>query len=117
MTHVFTQGVGPFSILVKLRAFGEWVGDNLGLLFRCPLCFSTNLGIIFSLFNLFLIPINISPFNIVFDNLHEVWYYSVICCFMDGFATAGACFTIYNLNDLFDKITIHYLSEEEEDAE
>jgi hypothetical protein len=107
-THVFTQGVGPFNILIKWRAFTEYLGDNIGLLFRCPLCFSTNLGIVVSILNWFFLPLYLTPANIIFGEYHTCWWMSIIAAFMDGFMTAGVCFTIYNINDYIDKNTPIY---------
>ena len=104
-THVMRPGTGPFNIILKWRAFTEYLSDNLGQLFRCPLCFSTNLGLVVSLINWFFIPKFFTPFNIVFSEQHGIWWMSIIAGFMDAFLTAAFCFTVYNINDYIDKNT------------
>ena len=102
---VVTQGVGPFNILVKWRAFADWVGPNFGMLFSCMMCFPTNVGIVMSLLNWFLIPACFTPFNLVFADFHNVWWMSIVAALMDGFATAAVCYTVHNINDYIDKST------------
>lgn len=101
MTIIFTQGIGPGNIFYMLRESAKDCGDNIGLLFSCPLCFSTNLGWIFSLFNWFILPIPISPFNIILDGT-DLWWLAMI---MDACITGGICKIIYNIDDYIDKIT------------
>lgn len=111
MSHVMTQGNGPFNILVKWRAFTEWVSPNLGLLFRCMLCLPTNIGIVVSLLNWFLCPLYFTPFNMIFADYHHLWWLGLIVALMDGFAAATVCFTLFNFNDYIDKNTPIYEDE------
>ena len=118
---IVTQGVGPFNILIKWRAIANNISDNFGLLFRCMLCFPTNLGIICSLINWFFIPVMITPFNMAFSDIHDIWYYSIIACIMDGAFAGGIVSFIYNIYDYIDKSTPifedevpHYEKEEDE---
>lgn len=101
MTIIFTQGYGPFNIFFRLRMWAKSIGDNFGMLFSCPLCFGTNIGWIFSLFNWFLLPINISPFNFVFNGT-DLWWLAMI---MDACFTGAFCKIIYNVDDFIDKST------------
>lgn len=101
MSVIFTQGVGPFNIFFRLRMWAEHVGSNFGLLFRCMLCFPSNVGWVFSLFNWFLLPIPISPFNIVLQGTN-LWWLAMIC---DACFTGGVCHLLWNIDDYVDKIT------------
>ena len=105
LSDIVTQSVGPKGVFVKLRAWAEHVGPNFGLLFRCMLCFPTNAGILFSLFNWFLLPIYISPFNMILAEYHNLWYMSILCALLDGCFTGAICAFIYNLYDFIDKST------------
>ena len=102
ISYIFTNSYGPKNVFANLREWAESVGPNFGLLFRCMICFPTNLGIIFSLFNWFLLPIAISPFNIIFADQHT-WYMGILAAIMDGCLTGGICKVIYNIDDFIDK--------------
>lgn len=101
MTVIFTHGIGPANIFWRLREWAKEKGDNFGLLFSCPLCFGTNLGWVFSLFNWFLLPIPISPFNIVLQGTN-LWWLAMI---MDACFTGAVCTFWYNIDDFIDKST------------
>ena len=108
MTLIFTQGVGPKNIFWRMRQWANNVGDNFGLLLRCPLCFSTNLGWVFSLFNWFCLPIALSPFNIILNGTN-LWWLAMI---MDACLTGAICKVIYNIDDYVDKITPRFEDDE-----
>lgn len=108
---IVTNGVGPKNIFIRLRAWAENVGPNFGLLFRCMMCFPCNLGIVFSLLNWFLIPVSITPFNMIFADYHSIWYLSILAAIMDGCLTSGICHIIYNIEDYIDKSTPIYEDE------
>lgn len=101
---IITQGEGPGSVFANIREWAEDKGDNLGLLFRCMLCMPTNVGIIFSLFNWFLLPIAITPFNMIFYGTNFWW----LAAIMDGCLTGGICRFVYNIEDYIDKNTPDY---------
>jgi len=102
---IVTQSIGPFNIFFRLRLFAESVSDNFGMLFKCMTCFPTNLGIILSLLNWFLLPsIGLTPYNIIFEGNHE-WYMCFVAALFDGCLTGGICHFIWNLDDYIDKST------------
>lgn len=107
-TIIFTQGIGPMNIFFRLREWAKNVGDNFGMLFTCPLCFGTNLGWVFSSFNWFCLPINITPFNMVFNGT-DLWWVAII---MDACFTGAFCKLIYNIDDYIDKSTPIFEDEE-----
>lgn len=107
---IVTQSVGPFGIFIKWRTFTEAFSPNLGLLFRCMLCFPTNLGIVFSLINWFFISLPLTPFNFIFYGTNLWW----LAALMDGCLTGGICHIIANIEDCIEKNTPIY--EEEEDG-
>lgn len=96
MSYIITNGVGPFYIFMYIRKMAERVGDNFGMLFKCMLCMPTNLGIVFSLLDWFLIKdVAITPFNIILGNT-DLWWLSAL---FDGCAAAGVSYFIYNMNE------------------
>ena len=98
---IFTQGIGPFNIFYRLRLWADSISDNFGMLFRCMLCFPTNVGWVFSLFNWFLLPVAISPFNMILAGT-DLWWLAAI---MDGCLTGGICHFLWNIDDFVDKST------------
>jgi len=114
ISYIVTNSYGPKNIFLRLREWAEDVGPNFGLLFRCMICFPTNVGILFSLFNWFLLPISITPFNMIFADYHT-WYMGLLAAFMDGCLTGGVCKVIYNIDDFIDKSTPVFMDEKDED--
>ena len=108
VTIIFTQGIGPANIFFFIREIAAKIGDNVKLLVTCPLCFGTNLGWVFSLINWFFIPVNITPFNFVFEGT-SLWWVAMI---MDAAYAGALCKIIYNIDDYIDKITPIFEDEE-----
>lgn len=110
---IVTHGIGPFNIFFRLRLWAEEISDNFGMLFKCMLCFPTNLGIVLSLLNWFLLPnFGITPFNIIFDAMHWPWYLCFVAALFDGCLTGGVCAFIWNIDDYIDKSTPMFEEEE-----
>ena len=101
MTVIVTQSIGPFYIFFRLRLLAENISDNFGMLFKCPLCFPTNVGWVFSLVNWFLLPIPITPFNMILNGT-GLWWLAMI---LDACLTGGICHLLWNIDDYIDKNT------------
>ena len=115
LSVIVTQSIGPFNIFFRLRLWAEGIGDNFGYLFKCMLCFPTNLGIVLSLLNWFLLPsLGLTPFNIIFSDYHE-WYMCFPAALFDGCLTGGICRTLWNIDDFIDKSTPIFEETDEDD--
>lgn len=101
MSVIITQSIGPANIFFRLRMWAESVGPNFGLLFKCMLCMPTNIGWVFSLFNWFLLPIPISPFNMILCGTN-LWWLAMI---LDACFAGGVCHILWNIDDYIDKNT------------
>ena len=112
MTVIVTQSFGPFNIFFRIRQWANNVSDNFGMLFRCALCFPTNIGWVFSLFNWFFLPIAISPFNMILAGTNLWW----LAAIMDGCVTGGVCHFLWNIDDFIDKSTPVYADEEDDET-
>ena len=109
---IFTQGEGPFGVFRKIREFAEDFSDNTGLLFRCMLCFPTNVGIVTSLMNWFLLPsVRMTPFNMILQET-GLWWAAAI---MDGCLVGGICHMLWNIDDYIDKNTPVFEDEPDEE--
>ena len=111
-SEIFTHGIGPKNIFVRIRVWAENIGPNFGLLFRCMLCFPTNLGILMSILDWFFIPIEITPFNMMFADYLSNWWLLIPTAIMDGCLTGGICSFIYNVYDYIDKSTPIFTDED-----
>lgn len=105
ISDIITQSIGPKYLFVKIRAWAESVGPNFGMLFRCMWCFPTNLGIVFSLFNWFFLPVYLTPFNMIFADYHGCWWFSLLVALLDGVFTGAICAYMFNIYDYIDKKT------------
>lgn len=102
---IVTQGIGPKNIFIRLRVWAENVGPNFGLLFRCMMCFPMNFGLLFALFNWFVLPFPITPFVTLFWGYSHVWYYGLFAALFDGCITTAFCEYAFNIYDYIDKST------------
>ena len=103
---IVTQGIGPFNVFFRVRLWAEEISDNFGMLFKCMLCFPTNLGIVLSLLNWFLLPnFGITPFNVIFDGIYWPWHMCFVAALFDGCLTGGVCSFLWNIDDYIDKST------------
>lgn len=112
MSVIITQGIGPANIFFRLRMWADSVGPNFGLLFKCMLCMPTNIGWVFSLFNWFLLPIPISPFNMILCGTN-LWWLAMI---LDACFAGGICHLLWNIDDYIDKSTPIFEDEEVDDG-
>lgn len=97
---VMVFGSGPFKILEKIRVLAFKIHPHFGLLFSCMLCFPTNLGIVLSLLGMFVTPIPITPFTILFYGHFDYWW---LIFLLDGAFAAGSTWFLHNILELFIK--------------
>ena len=103
---------GPFGIFEKWREFAHTISDGFGELFTCPMCFSTWIGLIFSLINIYLVPmVAFTPFNMIFG----VGNYVILTLIMDMGLTSGCVWLLHQLEEMMERTGVYY--EEEENNE
>ncbi len=101
---------GPFGIFEKWRLFAHRISDGFGELFTCPMCFSTWIGLIFSLINIYFVPfIAFTPFNIIFG----VGNYVILTLVMDMGLTSGCVWLIHQLEEMMERIGVYYEEDEQ----
>lgn len=113
LSNMVVFASGPFRIFEKIRQITNLISEHFGQLFNCMICFPGNLGWIFSLINWFLIPIPITPFNMLLVGTN-LWWLAMICdcCF-----TSGIVWIIHNIESFFENIAEGKNAEEIEDME
>lgn len=92
---------GPFDILEKFRNFLGWLHPQLGELISCPFCTATWVGGIISAMNYLLIPINFTPFNIIFSGSNLWW----LIIPLDTFFGCGVVWLLHLLDEYLEKNT------------
>lgn len=104
-------GSGPFRIFERIRDWSEGISEHFGLLFKCMMCLPANFGWIVSVLNWFLIPVAITPFNIILAGTGLWWLAMILdCCF-----TTGVVWLLYVLDEWLesepvskDDLTLNY---------
>ena len=113
LSNMVVFASGPFKIFEKIREISSSISEHFGQLFQCMICFPANIGWIFSILNWFLIPIAITPFNILLSGTN-LWWLAMIgdCCF-----TSGIVWIIHNIESFFESIAEGKNATEYEDVE
>ena len=104
-------GSGPFRNFERIRDWSESISEHFGLLFKCMMCLPANFGWIVSVLNWFLIPVAITPFNIILAGTGLWWLAMILdCCF-----TTGVVWLLYVLDEWLesepvskDDLTLNY---------
>lgn len=86
---------GPFDIIEYFRKTMNAIHPKLGELFQCPFCLSTWIGGLFSIINYLLIPIKITPFNMILAG-SGLWWLIIP---MDSFLTCGTVWLLHVLDE------------------
>ena len=92
---MFVSFGGPFDILEKFRQLLNWLHPQLGKLISCPFCTATWIGGIISTLNYLFIPINFTPFNIIFDG-SGLWWLIIP---LDTFYGCGVVWLLHLLDE------------------
>lgn len=101
--NIIVFGSGPFRVFEYIREISNNINEHFGQLFSCMMCLPTNLGIILSLINWFLIPIAFTPFNIIFAGYTSLWWLAMI---LDAAFTSGIVWLIHHIQEYFENKVI-----------
>ena len=117
ITTIVVYGNGPFGICAKWRIIARYLSDGLGELFGCPLCFSTWLGLGFSILNMWIFPLHpFTPFNIIFGTNLNILP-SILVVLLDMGFSAGIVWFLTKIEDYLEKASVVYEEVEKEEAE
>lgn len=119
LTTIMVYGRGPFGLCEKIRQLAAYMSDGLGELFSCPLCFSTWVGMIFSIVDVFLIEsVALTPFSMILSGV-DCFSIAILTVLMDGFFTAGFVWLLHQLEEAMERHGVFYNDElvEEKDDE
>ena len=99
MAELFVFFDGPFDIINKFRKFCHWISPTFGKLFSCMACLSTWIGLLWSALDYWLVPIAITPFNIILGGT-GMWY---LIIFMDAMFTCGIVWLLFQLEEMLER--------------
>lgn len=101
-TNLMVYGYGPFDIIEHFRNIVYKISNPIGKMFECMMCTSTNIGLIISIIDLFLITnLNLTPFNYIFNDVSK-WYFIIP---FDMCFTSGAVWLIHTLQNYVEMFT------------
>ena len=106
-TTMFIYFDGPFDIIKIIRDALSSIHPKIGELLQCPFCLSTWIGALFSTLNYLFIPINFTPFNIIFSNT-DMWWLIIP---MDMFLTCGSVWLLHVLDEYLENNSKTYEDE------
>ena len=102
--NIIVFGSGPFRIFEWLRYWTNNINEHFGQLFSCMMCLPTNIGVILSIINWFLIPVAFTPFNVLFGGMTGLWWIAAI---FDGAFTSGIVWLIHHIQEYFENTVGH----------
>ena len=101
LANMVVYASGPFGIFEKWRSLTHQINASFGELFSCMICFSTWIGIGFSLINTYLTPdVAFTPFNIVFGTGGG---HALIKTVLDMCATSGSVWLLHNAEEAMER--------------
>lgn len=105
LSEMVVFGRGPFGIFEKWRDVAHDIGDGFGELFTCMLCFPTWVGMALSVIDIACFPFfQFTPFNIVFSMVPGGFLLNLFIVLLDGFATAGICWFLYQIEEALERV-------------
>lgn len=105
LSEMVVFGRGPFGVFEKWREIAHNIGDGFGELFTCMLCFPTWVGMTLSFIDIVFIPFTqFTPFNMVFGLFPGGFWLNLFTVLLDGFATAGICWLLYQVEEALERV-------------
>lgn len=75
LTNLLVNGMGPFDIIDKFRNLMGKISKEFGHMLDCMMCTSTNVALIISMIDLFLVRnYSFTPSNFLFDGNIGMWF-------------------------------------------
>lgn len=95
LSNIVVLSEGPFRVFEWWRAVADGVGEGFGKLFNCMLCFSTWVGVLFSVVDFAFTQFSFTTFNTL---LHPdaPWWLIII---LDGGFTGGAVWLLHSFQE------------------
>lgn len=102
---------GPWGIFEWWREVADHISEGFGKLFHCMMCFSTWVGLVFSVVDLLLPALAFTPFNLILAGSGLWWLIPIL----DAGLTSGAVWLLHNLEEAFERHgSIGYIDNSEE---
>lgn len=100
LSNMLVHSSGPFRIFEHYRTLLSHFPSNIGEGAKCMICTPCQMGILFSLLDIFLLTnISFTPFNVIYGDYLE-WYYKII---LDGCITSGVVWLIHTIQEMWER--------------
>lgn len=111
MANMVCYAEGPWGIFEWWREVADHISEGFGKLFHCMMCFSTWVGLVFSVVDLLLPAVAFTPFNLILAGSGLWWLIPIL----DAGLTSGAVWLLHNLEEAFERHgSIGYIDNSEE---
>lgn len=99
LSFALVYSVGPFHIFENFRKITKKLPSNLGESYECMFCTPTQIGIVLSLLNMFILTdVYITPMYIL-SHSTDFW---LIKIFLDGFIGGAITYLIHTIQEYFE---------------
>lgn len=111
ISNMVVYAEGPFGIFEWWRAVANDIGERFGKLFTCMMCFSTWVGVLFSIIDLLFKSFSFTPFNIFLGSIAPWW----LIIILDAGFTSGIVWLIHNFEEACERHgTLDYYDDSED---
>lgn len=102
---------GPWGIFEWWREVANNISEGFGKLFTCMMCFSTWVGLVFSIVDLLVKSVTFTPFNLLLVGSGAWWLIPIL----DAGFTSGVVWLIHNFEEACERHgAIGYIDENED---
>ena len=109
ISNMVCYAEGPWGIFEKWRIFAHNISEGFGKLFTCMMCFSTWIGVVFSLIDILFKSFAFTPFNVLLGAVAPWW----LIIILDAGLTSGIVWLLHNFEEACERHgTVEYEEEE-----
>ena len=99
LSNLLVYGMGPYDMLDWIRNTAKKIFGKLGNMLDCMMCTSFNIGWFFSLLNILLVPVSMTPMMVLYGSVLP-WY---AILFGDACITSGSVWLIHTFQEYLER--------------
>lgn len=99
-SNLFIYAKVPFNMFGIIRNIADNIG--LGEVFSCMMCLPLWVGVTLSLIDVFLLPISVTPFNMILGSTGLNLWLIIVIVLLDGVLSSGVTWLIHNVEEFFE---------------
>lgn len=109
ISNMVCYAEGPWGIFERWRKLAHDISEGFGKLFTCMMCFSTWIGVVFSLIDILFKGFAFTPFNVLLGTAAPWW----LIIILDAGLTSGIVWLLHNFEEACERHgTVEYEEEE-----